>query len=86
MPFKNYRDESKINWGTTGESTREDLQFGCLLRIADATEKIASNYTALQNEVKFLKEQRDDLRRRRNHLERSNAALRGYIKRLKKGK
>lgn len=48
MVFKSYRDESRTNWGVTvAEATKPDrdqLYLGCMLRIADATELMASNY------------------------------------------
>jgi hypothetical protein len=41
MPFKNYRDESRTQWGAEVDESytisREQIGLGCLLRIADAT-------------------------------------------------
>jgi len=83
-----YKQESRDgNWYTerTGTLTIEEVACGCLLRIADAAEKMASNYTALQDEVAYVKKDRDRLRSQCDRLCRSNAALRGCLKRCKKG-
>jgi len=54
MPFKSYREQSKTDWGINlPEQTPLDvdqIQIGALLRIADATELMASNYKKLQEE------------------------------------
>ena len=87
MVWKSYRKESReIDWGADqeGKPTIEQINCGCMLRIADAAEKMSGNYTAMQNEVEHLKRVREDLRQGIAHLEHSNAALRGHIKRLKK--
>lgn len=88
MPFKSYREESKTNWGNNlaeGQSvTREDLKFGCLLRIADATEKMALRYSELIDRAERYERWYEEARARAAKLYRSNAALRGHIKRLKK--
>jgi hypothetical protein len=87
MLFKNYRTESREQYGQNTESgllCADQLKLGAILRIADATEKMAKNY--------------DDLIRDRDHyksyyyqeltesakLEKTIAGLRGYITRLKK--
>jgi len=79
--------ESRIDWGKEGNTplTIEEIACGCLLRIADAAEKMASNYTALQDEVAYVKKDRERLRSQCDRLCRSNAALRGCLKRCKKG-
>lgn len=83
--FKNYREESRTNWGrSNGEVTREDLQFGCLLRIADALERIASldlvsKLQNAENDVKYYKERVREL----GHKQRG---LKGAITRMKGGK
>lgn len=85
--WKSYRKESReIDWGTKqeGKPAIEQINCGCMLRIADAVEKMASDYTALQNTVSYLHKHQDTLRKRIDHLEHSNAALRGHIKRFKK--
>lgn len=50
MAFKSYREQSKVDWGTESDSlTAEQIQTGALLRIADAVEKVAADYTAIRN-------------------------------------
>ena len=46
------REQSKKDWES--RDTSEDLQLGCLQRIADASEKMASNYTQLQKDLDYL--------------------------------
>ena len=88
MPFNDYRKESKLIWGRTlldGQKlSPDDLRLGCMLRIADAIEKIALNYDDLINDRDMYKKWFDEKSRKAERLMRSNAALRGHIKRLKK--
>lgn len=80
---KYFKEESKKSWYTTMPVTNDDLQTGALMRIADATELMASNYVKLQNDYKYMRESRDGWQVDAERLKRSNAALRGHIKRLK---
>lgn len=77
------REKSRRNW-TNDSSTNENIQLGCMLRIADATEKMALRYTELISERDWLagayRRRNDDFSR----LERSLAAHKGQITRLKK--
>jgi len=63
--------------------SNDDLKTGCLMRIADATEAMALRHTELIKQRDKFERWYNDERKRRWHLERSNAALRGHIKRLK---
>ena len=46
--FKSYREESRKNFGVDGTGlTHEQIQLGALLRIADASEKMALRHTEL---------------------------------------
>jgi hypothetical protein len=51
MPFVNHRNNSRTNWGRDVDSDTNpsfsDIQLGCLLRIADATELMAKRHTEL---------------------------------------
>lgn len=88
MPFQSYREQSRINWGRDvdvgGILSRDEVQHGALLRIADAAEAMAKNHNALLAECdryeRWFKKERD----RANRLQKSNAALRGYAKMLKR--
>lgn len=57
--FRPYRDESRKNYGREIEdehSLRNDeLKLGALLRIADATEAMAKNYTQMQTNLDYYK-------------------------------
>lgn len=83
-----FKDHSKTNWTPSPDTAdypgHERVMIGCMQRIADATEKMAGNYTALQNNVDWYKRREKDNRAQIERLVRSNAALRGHIKRLKK--
>lgn len=86
--FKNYRDESRLRWGrTVSEDTHlsgEDIRQGAILRIADATELMAKNYAQLQREHDHYKRRFEEEVACSKRLLRSNAALRGCLKRVKK--
>lgn len=87
MPFKSYKDESRANYGQDvrdGQSMPWDcLQIGCLMRIADAVEKMAANHDQLIRERDRYKGWLQGADNDRRRLERSNAALRGVITKLK---
>ena len=87
--FKKFSDESRNGYGretADGNLWNDDLQVGCLQRIADATEAMAKNHIRLMEErdryERWWKTAKADAER----IARSNAALRGYIKRLKAAK
>lgn len=84
MAFKDYREESKGNYGTSNEIlTIEQLNTGAMLRIADATEKMASNYSRMESELKWYKERYDEKNKEIKRLDRVIAALRGHLTRAK---
>lgn len=85
----NLKDSSRINWAASPLNEFDylgdmNVQLGCLMRIADAVEIMAKNYTQMQNDrdcyMKWYREERE----RNKKITRSQSALRGYIKRLKK--
>ena len=80
----NIREQSRQNWN--GDGTIEAINSGSLQRIADATELMATKYRQMAKDLewytKAYREKRDDNER----LRRSNAALRGVIKRMKKAR
>lgn len=77
-----YREVSIQHWQAQGPS-REEIQLGCLQRIADAAELMAVNYVQLQAEVQSLKRNVAKLEQQRQALKASNASLRGVITRLR---
>lgn len=84
---KNYREVSRFNFGklSDGESVSiEELQIGCMQRIADASELMSKNYLQMQSDMDWfrrkLQQERDDNKR----MARRIAAYQGIIKKLKK--
>lgn len=83
--FKSYRKESRIDWGVNTDNplTVEQINCGSMLRIADATEAMAKNYVALQDEAARYKRWYEDERRESASLRRRNITLRGQITKLR---
>jgi len=86
MSFRGYRQASRVDWGKEESKgcTLEQINTGAFLRIADATEKMAERHTELIRQRDYLDGEVKRLRAIREHLERSNASLRGHLKRAKK--
>lgn len=88
--FQSYREGSRINWGRDmmpGQSlTLDQINTGCMLRIADATEAMAKNHLKLQDDYDYMRSERDRYRSLYNQQQRQIAALRGHITRLKNAK
>jgi hypothetical protein len=80
----NLRTKSKQEFGHNEPITRDELKVGCFQRIADATEAMAKNHVQLQRDHDLYKRWYEEGRERADKLERSNAALRGQITKLKK--
>lgn len=85
--FVSHRDASRTNWGRDLQegqgSNVEDIQLGCLLRIADATEAMAKEHTRLIRDRDYYEA---GYRRQRKEIEalaRRIASLRGVITRMK---
>jgi hypothetical protein len=80
-----FKEESRKNWtsGADDKPTREQLQLGCLQRIADATEAMANEYNRLLSENKWLSKSRKNYATENEKLVRSNSALRGVITKMK---
>lgn len=82
--FKSYREGSKENWGVNDrEPTIEQINAGSLMRIADAVEKTALRHTELIEQRDRFERWYKAAQKRVEYLERSNAALRGHLKRAK---
>lgn len=87
------REATKVQWVHTPgplEQNKEypgdtNIQLGCLMRIADASEKMASNYTQLQNDRDLYKRWYNEERDAKEKLYRTIKALRGVITKLKRG-
>lgn len=87
MTFKPYREESRTNWGRdvpdNQSLSRDDLQFGAMLRIADACERMAEDHDKLIRERDRYQRWYESERQSNDRLRNSNAALRGVITRMK---
>lgn len=84
MADKYFVEESRKSWFTSDPITNNDLQTGCLMRIATATEAMAKSHIQLQNEYNYMRDSRD---RYRAELEKAKSQIRGLkgaITRLKK--
>ncbi|MDO6747199.1 hypothetical protein [Gilvimarinus sp. 1_MG-2023] len=81
-----YDKESRKTWYDPNREkpTREQLQLGCLQRIADATEAMCKDREKLERDYRYMRESRDRYRADCERLERRNAALRGVITRMKR--
>jgi hypothetical protein len=67
-----------------GDSMRDpDIQLGAILRIADATELMAKNYTELQSNLEMYKRWYKEENEKNIRLCRKIYALRGHMTRLK---
>ena len=86
MSHKSYREESRKNYGQSGGGnlTLEQITCGALLRMADATETMAKNHIKMQSDLDYYKRLSENRADRVASLERSNAALRGTITKLKR--
>lgn len=85
QPTMDFREGSRRNWASkTGSLNVEQIQAGALLRIADATEKMCLDREELERDYRHMRQSRDQYRDLYEKERRSNAGLRGHIKRLKR--
>lgn len=86
--FHSYREESKINWGVNLDEDQklnfDGIQLGAILRIADASEKMAKNYQQLIDERDRYKQYYEQEQKINHSLRMQIIGIRGYITRLKK--
>lgn len=85
---RSWKKESRTDWGTLLEDNEslpdEKLKLGAILRIADATELMASEQIKMKNDLEWYKKRYTESLEEIHGLRRSNAALKGHITRLKK--
>lgn len=86
MPFKQYKYESRKNWGADidGELSRDQISLGALLRIADAAENMAIRHTELIAQRDRFERDAIRLRDELDIMKRRSAALKGVISRTKR--
>lgn len=83
MAGKSLRDISRSNYFPNESPSYEGLQTGCLQRIADATEIMASNYVQLQKDRDWYKQKYEEQQRKIASLENTIKSLRGWITKWK---
>jgi len=87
--MSNYKEMSKKQWKVTSQNgipTNEEIQTGCLQRIADATELMATNFLKLQSENEYLRGRNQRLYEENDRVKRSANSYKGKYNRLKNQK
>lgn len=81
------KDQSRVAWhATTATPSTDQLCLGALQRIADASEAMAKSHMALIADRDWWKDRADAYSKRMDRADRTAAALRGQITKLKKAK
>jgi septal ring factor EnvC (AmiA/AmiB activator) len=88
MAYSYLKEASKVNWCVKVQNAGDypgdnNLQLGCLMRIADATEMMAKRYTEMQDNLDWYKKKYAEHREEIKRMERQIAAYKGHIRRLK---
>lgn len=85
MSIKSYREESRVDWGSASDRplTLEQINTGAILRIADATEKMAQRHTDLMAERDRYKRLYEQEANHNAFLQRQGSAYRGQITKLR---
>ena len=84
--IKSYRKESRTDYGTSEGITTEHLMVGAVLRIADATEKMAHNYAQLLSDLNWYKKRYQQEKDKNEQLRKSVASYKGHLTRLRHNK
>lgn len=84
----NIIEKTKVDWNTEASNDSgfpgvEQMKYGCLQRIAAATEAMAQYHVQIIKDRDWYKNAYHEKQEIIGRLEKSNAALRGHIKRLK---
>ena len=77
-----FREDSRKRWSS--DTSIEHINAGSLQRIADAVELSCKDREKLERNYAYIRKARDLAQERADRLARSNAALRGVIKRMKR--
>lgn len=82
MIRKDFKEQSRQDWGVdTNETTNlsiEQIELGCLLRIADSLENMEQPYKELLQTIEYYKE----LELENKKLKKTVAGLKGHITKL----
>lgn len=85
MLGKSLKEHSKSSWAAIDDSPSiEQLQFGALQRIADATEAMAQNYVLLQADRDYYRAECRRLEDEIQHLKNSRAGYMAHLTRLRR--
>lgn len=89
MASESWKKSSRIDWHSESKNdvgflSVDHVKAGALMRIADVTEMMAKNHDQLVRDAENNKRWYQEEKQRREKLQRSNAALRGIIKRMKR--
>ena len=86
MGVRGFRHASKTDWGNDESKgvTLEQINTGAILRIADATEKMAQRHTELIRDRDYWERRAKDAERALETERHRTASLRGHLKRAKK--
>ena len=84
--FKNYRQESRSNWGTSDKDglTIEQISLGAQLRMADALDVIAKDKQKLEDDYKYMSERCHYWRLEYEKLRDMYRAQKGLVTKLRK--
>ena len=77
-----FREDSRKRWNSN--TSVEHINAGSLQRIADAVELSCKDREKLERDYAYIRKARDLAQERADRLARSNSALRGVIKRMKR--
>lgn len=83
--IKSFREQSRRDWGSRQDinPSNEEIQLGAILRMADATELMASNYKNLQSDLDWYKKMHRQVQETVARRDRQIANLRGQVTKLK---
>lgn len=86
MGIRGYRQASKIDWGNEESNgvNLEQINTGAMLRIADATEKMAQRHTELIRDRDYWERRAKNAEMALETERHRSASLRGHLKRAKK--
>ncbi len=80
---RSHMAKSRDAWWCDGTPRADQLELGCLQRIADATEAMSKTHTELIRQRDLYEQWYRDERRRKKTLERRLAATQGVVTKLK---
>lgn len=84
MSRKSFKESSRISYLTEGDNpTTDELQLGCLQRIADATELMAKPFIKMVQDLEWYSKERTRLLNENDHLKNRIAGHKAAYTKLK---